>query len=182
MEKFIDKMILSRLSDRGLKILFWITSILSKVFLINLIIGFLMNLYSFGVNTHYGKLNEFISYNKLISLITDLVVPMIILFIPYILICYILKLVKEKSGDELDQSSIQFAIGVYLIIMNLRNLLGVFNSLSVIVQQLQWELKPDIFIILYPVLNTIIPIIYMLIGLKYIKMSHLLLDRIVEEK
>jgi len=182
MEKIIDEMILSKISDRGLRIAYWIASVLSKVFLINLLIRMILNLYIYGINIHYGKMNSFIPYNGFIVFILNFLLPMIVVIVPFILIRLIAKLIGEKLEDDVDQGGVLFATGSFLIIINFEGIIGIINSVANLIYRMQWKGEIDIFGIINPLVSIIVPIVYILIGLKYIKMSNYLKGSVVEEQ
>ena len=182
MEKIIDEMILSKISDKGLRMAYWISSVLSKVFFINLLIGVILNLYIYGVNIHYGKMNSFIPYNGFMTFILNFILPMFVSIVPFILIRLITKLIGAKVKVEFDQGGVLFATGFFLILMNIERVLGTINSVATIIYRMQWNAEIDIIGIINPLVSIIIPIVYILIGLKYIKMSNYLKDSIVEEQ
>ena len=182
MGKIIDEMILSKINDKGLRIAYFVSSVLSKVFLINLLIGVILNLYIYGLNIHYGKMNDAVPYNWLTTFILSFILPMVISFVPYILIRLIVKLIKEKIKEEIDQEGVLFAAGSFLIINNIGGLIGIIDSVANLVIRMQWKAEIDIIGFINPFMNIIIPIIYILIGLKYIKMSNYLKDKIAKEQ
>jgi len=177
MIKIINEMILSKISDKGLRIAYWISSVLLKVFFINLLIGVIMNLYVYGVNIYYGKMNSFMPYNGFMNFILNFILPMFVSIAPFILIRLITKLIGEKVKVEFDQSGVLFATGLFLILINIEGVLGIINSIGTIIYRMQLDAEIGVFGYVNPIVNIIIPIVYILIGLKYVKMSNYLKDK-----
>jgi len=171
-KKKFDEMILTKFNDKGLQIAYWVSSVLSKIFFIYLLTGFIMNIYSYSINIYYKTMNIMISYNWLENLLLDLIIPMLVLPIPYVLMRLTVKLLSEKVTDEIDQSSLFFATGIFLILNNFTGIIRIFTSVSNLVYQMQLGDKINFMIFVHPFINTIIPIMYIIIGYKYIKRSN----------
>jgi hypothetical protein len=176
----INEIVLSKINDKGLLIAYWISSVLSKVFFIHLLVGVIMNFYIYGINVYYKNVNIMISYNWLTNLILDFIIPMLILPIPYMIVRLMTKLIRERLNDEIDQSNVLFATGSFLVLTNFTGLTRIISSITTLIYQMQLGDKIDPMIFVHPSVNTIIPIIYIFIGLKYIKMSNCLRDPIAE--
>ncbi|MBI9014663.1 MAG: hypothetical protein JEZ08_20665 [Clostridiales bacterium] len=181
-EEVIDKMILSKISDKGLRITYWISSVLSKVFLIFFLFGVIHNLYVFGMNTYYWKSYDIVPYNWFTTLILSFILPMFIDLTPYIAMRLIEKLIRAKLKYEIDHRSVLFATGLYFIIFNIKGVIGIIESVAHLVYQMQWNTESTLLMFLNPFINTLTTIIYILIGLNYMKMSNCLKDKITPEQ
>ena len=176
----LDEIILTKINDKGLLIAYWVSSVLSKVFLIYLLMGFILNLYIYGINIYYNIINTMVAYNWLSSVVLDLIIPMLVLPLPYIFIRLFTKLLQEKLNVVTDQSSLLFATGLFLILDNIIGVTRVITSVSILINQVQLVNKINAMMFAAPLINLIIPIIYITIGFMYVKRSKYLTEKIVE--
>lgn len=181
-EEIIDKMILSKISDKGIRIAYWISSVLSKVFLVYLLLGVIQNLYVYGMNTYYWINYDLVPYNWFITLIVSFVLPIFIDIVLYTVMRLIVKLIRKKLKYEINQGGVLFATGCYFILINISGVTGIIESVAYMIYQMQWGSEVNIHLFLNPFTSAITTIIYILIGLKYIKMSNYLKDEIAKEQ
>lgn len=182
LESTFDKILFLKLNDKGLLIIHWIATVLSTIFFINLMIGTIVNLYIYGLNLFFGLLNEMIPYNWFTSIITSFIIPILSDLIPYLLIRILAKLTKEKCENELDMREVLFATGFFLIITKVGGIIRVVALITNAIYRAKLGQYISLFDIVNPFINIIGPVIYIVIGLNYMKQSSLLNNRKLEEQ
>jgi hypothetical protein len=170
-EEKMDDKILSRLNDQSLSIAFWITNVLSKVFLIYIIMGCPISLYIFGANVYYGNSNPHISYYGWLALITDLILPILLSFIPYIIMRISFMSLEKTVHQMPDQKSIFFATGFFLIASRIQSLINIVEAIIHVIEEAILNSPLMLLNLLTPFVNSIITTLYILIAITYIKAS-----------
>lgn len=174
-EEWIDQKILSKLNDRSLNIASWITNVLSKVFLIYIIMGCPISLYIFGINAYYGNSITNISYYGWLSLITDLILPILLSFIPYIIMRISFMSLEKTVHQMPDQKSIFFATGFFLIASRIQSLINIVEAIIHVIEEAILNSPLMLLNLLTPFVNSIITTLYILIAIKYLKESDCLI-------
>lgn len=176
-EGFIKRRIISKLSDKGLKLLYWVSCIISKVFLVSLLFGLIHNIYLFFVNG-FAWQNPLIRYNWVTAFFFSLVIPIVMDFLAYVVIRVFTKVIERNIQYEIDESGVLFATGVYYIIIHLNGVFRVLKSFiyyvySIIVVDFSVEFSLQF-------VNSLLVLIFIYIGYRFIKASGYLVNRVEE--
>lgn len=173
----VESRIISKLSDKGLKLLYWVSCIISKVFLVSLLFGLIQNVYLFFVNGSSWT-SSWIPYSWMTAFFFSLVIPVIIDFVGYVAIRVFTKVIERNLEYEIDESGVLFATGVYYIIINVKGLFHVVESFVYYVYSVIIIDSPMQFTIQF--VNSLFVLIFMYIGYRFIKASGYLTNRVEE--
>lgn len=171
MEERIDELLLSKINDKGLQMIHWILCILSKVLYVGIYMGGVSILYSYGINWYYSLSHNFTVDHFLPGFISGLMIPLLVLPIPYLIVRFVEKIISNKDVIQPDEASVFFGAGVLMIVYQLSGVLHVINILvSTLVNLLQPG--PTNFMTLSgPLFSIVFTSLYIIIGLKYIRKS-----------
>lgn len=175
MKKFLEKKVLARIDEKGLNITYGISSVLSKILLLYLVAEVVMSLYNYSVRLYYGPMGHTGSFDWFSPLIFFVILPSIKWIVPYVLAVLIRNLLNEKLEVKLERSSIEFVTGAFLAFKSIGRVLGFFTDIALIFSISSWTGNKDIIVLLNPLLNALITVVYIFLAVKYLKGSNYLI-------
>ncbi len=175
----MDK-VFSKMNDRGIKIAYWVSSVLTISFLVSFIINTIYTTAFRG----FGIINSILigsnDKHELEWLILLYILSVLAELIPLLILNAIRKWTKIRLNEDIDKKSIYFATGIYIIFTNIFGLVATVNSIVGLLfnGRWGWGVHIDSNSIVYVFISFMTTILYILIGIQFIKKS----DFIPEDK
>ncbi len=165
-----------RIKNNGMELLYWISSVLSIVFLIQFVVTGVITTLTRG----YTIINNIVTgnnpKNEIQWLILLYLLSMMVSFVPFLVAYIIKKWTRSKLNKELDISSINFCVGAYFIITHIGGVAGIITTVaySLFNARWGWNVHIDWSYILYAFINSMIPIAFVAVGILFIRKSNFL--------
>jgi hypothetical protein len=176
MIKTLDRKKSSKITKESYDIIYWISSFLTLVFLIQLVIGTLVSMLAIGYLI-FDRLIDGRSIKVIFSVYNlGYFLGIILNLLAFLIVLLVAKWSGKNNVNKIDKKRLFFTAGVYILIIYIINLLTSFFYMIVSMIQDNFNIYEYInYMPLFSILmNFLLPFIYLIVGVLLIKKSQYL--------